>query len=299
MSTIRVLVCALWMGCVVACGSGGSGGGGEPECTPGTEACACEAGACSGDGLVCEAGFCVPEATGCAPGAQGCACRDNGTCDPLDGVPMTCTNNVCVETEQGAEGTLGGPCFPNGTCGEDGGEPLECVDGRCERPGCPSGSVGCPCGPQGACDDDGARCNDGGVCELGGCAPGTELCGCDEGACEGELECVAAICRAPNALTVTVASGEVRACDIMARQVGDRAVQDVVFGAPVIGEHLRRAGRLGVSFAARADASVAGVVFRVVLSGDAPVTGEELETVTITCMDKDGNPIAEPGVEWR
>ncbi len=95
------------------------------------------------------------------------------TSTDTDGVP-DCT--------PGAWGCI---CGEGGSCAPD----LVCTDGKCTFSDCNAGFDGCPC-------EEGGLCNDGLFCIEGtcGCQPGALACGCIDGACDGDLSCIADEC---------------------------------------------------------------------------------------------------------
>jgi hypothetical protein len=278
---------------VAACGGGG--GSTSPPCRPGVLACPCAAGTTCQDGLTCDEGFCVP--AGCLRGSEKCSCYADGTCDQLDGEPMTCGGNVCGRTSSAAPGGLGGSCGPDVPCGTYEGTALDCLSGRCELAGCPGGELGCPCGPYGECaglEGQAARCADG-RCMLGSCgAAGAGTVGCDcraGGGCDSGLECALGVCRGGGVFALSIDDPQARSCDVLLQEKGARVLK-VRFAASVRGTHLRRAPRVAVSFVGRADAPFGAQPVIIETEGGAAAGSQALEVVTVECADRLGSALA-------
>lgn len=225
----------------------------------------------------------------CTAGAKDCACKTGNTCDGL----LTCQANVCREVSRD---TPGAACDAASPCGSYMGTQMTCEAGHCQLPGCPAGTVGCPC-PDGMCSDTGTECNaTSHVCVVTGCTPGSGGCTCGaNNTCDTGLSCVAGACRAVGAISISVGSADVRACDILLQET-TRAVTGVTFPASAIGEHLRRAPKVAISFTRKADMNPAGAVATVQLAGNGVADASSLTVVETHCFDRQGNPVATPNV---
>jgi len=273
-------------------------------CPTGERGCPCHDGQCyptPGEGpLICESGYCVPES--CTRGSEGCACYGNGSCDPLDGVPMTCVGGVCEATVSREAGGLGGPCGVDSRCGESEHGLLDCVGGVCELAGCPTGSLGCPCEAFGRCDahDERAlRCNADGFCEPGDCVPGSALCACAAGeTCNDGLTCERGFCRSPDSVGLSISNPAARACDLLLEE-SEAPLDEVTFGEAVIGRHLRRGRRVALSFIQREDAAFPGELMRLRFERREPEEAIEPRLVRGVCYDRLGRALDEHGVEIR
>lgn len=226
-----------------------------------------EKGECP-DGERCDAGFCVP--TDCTTGTLSCGCHSDGTCDAPAGVPLTCLQNMCVQTAELAPGSLGASCQGDPDCNDG----SRCVAGQCELPGCPSGKLDCPCGPYGSCEPyAGAelRCSDAvsdqsrseagsretadepgsdeQSCGIGWCPPGSAACACREGSspCDGDLVCRDERCLRPR-FALQVDDAAVRACDVVVEAASGGAISEVRFSRSARGQEHARAPRWGLSF---------------------------------------------------
>lgn len=280
----------------IGCARQGSKPGPTDEsCIAGTRGCPCDLDHGCNEGLGCADGFCVP--THCTRGAPDCACHPDGTCDPLDGRPLTCAGNICVVTAAPEPGALGGACSSEVSCGAADGVKLRCANGVCELPGCPSGSLGCPCGPYGACDSfEGAqaRCL-ASRCSLGACAPGTAGCQCIDGSqCNAGLACGGGWCRSGSRAQLTVGDAAARACDVLLL-ADDRSHLAVRFAGSVVGHHVQRAPKLALSFISSADVALSEPV--AVIDGPAggsPVAGLHIDTAE--CFDRLGVRLQHPSV---
>lgn len=198
------------------------------------------------DGQSCELGFCVPE--DCTVGAKDCRCHADGTCSAPSGDPLSCIENVCVETESPDEGALGASCESENDCDED----LRCVWGRCEMPGCPSGQLDCPCGSFGSCESYSGtelRCSDDGRCVTGACEAGSAACPCRaEGTeCDGDLVCRDGRCLWPR-FVLQVGAEDVVACDVVFEGASEAPISEVRFSGEVRGQEHDRKPERGVSF---------------------------------------------------
>jgi len=94
---------------------------------------------------------------------------------------------------------LGG-CFdpdsPSGSGTDSSADTSGTTGGRCQP-----GNSGCPCYGNATCDA-GLECNATvELCIPADCAPGSEACTCNDGACLTELECQAGVCVTPSATT--------------------------------------------------------------------------------------------------
>jgi hypothetical protein len=273
------------------------------DCAYGSSGCPCDSLGTCDDGLLCDRGYCVADA--CPPGTEDCRCHDNGSCNPLDGTPMTCAGGICVETSLPSPGALGGSCRDGAPrCDDDGtwGQ-LLCNAGRCEAAGCPSGDVGCPCGAYGSCDDfDGrpVRCNEG-VCVLGTCiqdGDGTLGCNCREGAqCDGDLLCLRGTCRSDPVLTLKIATPAARACDVLIQIPPDTSLNRVVFTESVVGRHLQRGRKVALAFFHREDMAFDGDLLTVELASTNELAPTAASILSAECADRLGNPISNPIVQ--
>ena len=184
----------------------------------------------------------------CPDGSEGCPCYANGTCDSVDGVPMSCVDNVCV-VESCEPGTL------NCECGTGCADGLICSDDVCVEESCEPGTLNCECGTGCA---DGLICSDD-VCVEESCEPGTLGCECGSG-CAAGLTCregsEESVCVPEAGVTIEVVAESVRGCDIVIE--GIPGAVEVVFGQGVIGEYAVRGDRMAVSFIAREDGAIGG-----------------------------------------
>lgn len=108
----------------------------DTKCQPGTYSCPCYKGTCfsqpGGDLLSCVDGICV--LNNCPQGSLGCSCLPNGSCDPVDGVPLFCNQqNICAEDDI-RPGGIGDACDETHPCGSTEAGPLECIEGECAFP---------------------------------------------------------------------------------------------------------------------------------------------------------------------
>jgi len=242
----------------------------------------------------------------CPAGTEGCRCYGNRTCDPLDGVPMTCDGNVCARTDTPEEGELNGACGEDGSCGGEGDEALVCVNGACELQACPSGTAGCPCEIYGRCESTDAEpllCSDG-LCLPPDCSGGQVGCPCDdERPCQEGAECVLGFCRRKGTASIEVAGAGVRACDVVVA-LPELAGAEAEFAAAYLGETYQRGQRFALSFMAKEDEDIVGevaVVRRVPIWFGDPATGWRAP-VTVesqACYDRAGVVVADGHVAVR
>ena len=196
---ILTVIVVASMACAAGCG--GSGNGGEEDCT----STGCEFGVCdesSGEcanALVCSAGGTAPAAdagsdaggqsttrsTDCLPGfeCEGGACKAEKTCSGSG----ECDRGVCRE----------GGCTNKPSCSEQSDclrgfecKKGSCVADECAIKKCASGVCrdGACVNPE-TCSSDGDSCLDGYVCHEGSCVEGEEACNkieCDRGVCSVE-----------------------------------------------------------------------------------------------------------------
>jgi hypothetical protein len=261
-------------------------------CPEGTAGCACDDSSCK-RGLTCEAGYCAP--TDCERGNDGCACFADGTCAPQGSVPMACRGNICRAEEPPAAGTLGGACTLETACPstEDGAG--ACVNGICEIAACPSGNLGCPCGAFGACAPFGeaqVRCDYAGQCSIGDCTRGALGCACkSDRRCGAGLACDRGVCLSAERISIGVTSDTARACEVLLREGGSAPLQ-AYFSDEVHGRFEHRSPKLGVSFFARADQSLAGQTLAKIERADgSPLTRDGVQVVRSTCYDASGQTL--------
>lgn len=96
----------------------------------------------------------------------------------------------------------------------------------------------------GGCGSD-ARQGGGGVAT---CTAGTGGCECDsEGACAGDLACVANVCEVPVTSGLAISDESARACELILVDDDDNFV-DVAFESPMEGQFLRRGNLVAVGF---------------------------------------------------
>jgi hypothetical protein len=95
---------------------------------------------------------------------------------------------------------------------------------------------------------------------------------------------------------VSVTAQGARSCELLVEDRG-RVLSNVVFDPQVKGTVQRRPPRTGLAFVALADAPFSGSVATLQSTGtpDAGVSG--LEVVTARCYDREGKPVATPGVK--
>ncbi len=190
----------------------------------------------------------------CAPGRRTCPCDADGACEE----GLVCDRGFCVDADPCEPGTQDCPC-DEGQCRAD----LECREGACVPAACAPGTAGCPC----AAGDT----------------------------CEGPLVCEDGRCRA-EALPdgVRVEGPPAWGCDVLFYEQGDARVRTVRFNGAVIGEHLRRDGKLAMAFVGR-DGPVARIG-AIVLEGERAATPEDLELRSSTCFDENGRAVEDARV---
>lgn len=231
-----------------------------------------------------------PDAGPCTPGTRGCECRSDGTCDTYAGLPMTCMDGVCIETELPEPGELNGECSATIPCGTYNGEQLTCIDGTCQLSDCLSGTTNCPCGVYGACDDADARCEEA-YCRLQDCTPGTAGCVCDStGACEGGLECDDGYCSLGARMELVVSSPDVRSCEVLLADP-DEAIGTVLYASSVTGRDDRQGDRFAVAWFSNTDAAFAPGALKIELASPT-ASAANLVVVESTCYDRLGQEVA-------
>jgi len=92
-----------------------------------------------------------------------------------------------------------------------------------------------------------------------------------------------------------VSNAAVRSCDLLIAET-TRAVTGVTFPASAVGEHLRRAPRVAISFTRKADSNPAGAVATLQLAGATAATPSLLTLAETHCFDRAGEPVTAPGV---
>ncbi len=186
------------------------------------------------------------------------------------------------------DGARSCPCGPADTC-DDG---LMCDRGFCvddDTAPCDVGTQGCPCA-EGMCAA-GLECT-ADVCVPAGCVPGTADCACDNGACGGELVCTDGICGMgdpPPTDGVHIEGAMVFGCDALFYEQGGAKVANVTFDEAIIGEHMRRDGKLALAFIGR-DGPILNVG-AIVLEGQRVATAADLELRNLVCFDANGRAL--------
>lgn len=187
-------------------------------------------------------------------------------------------------------GTATCPCASDGTCAAG----LACELGFCvpddTPPTCEPGTESCPCaggmcGPGLSCTAD--------VCVPTGCTPGTARCACDEGRCDDGLACQEGVCGLadpPPQDSLRVGGGDLRGCDVLFRE-GAVAVARVQFADGLVGEWLRRDGRVALAFVGSGGAAITNVG-AVVLANERVATAADLAPLETRCFDASGRPVA-------
>jgi len=148
----------------------------------------------------------------------------------------------------------------------------------------------------------GAACDgcDGGEGEDGGstCPSGTEGCPCRTGdACDTGLTCQSGVCETEATIGgLSVNNDQVRSCDLVL-DTGGAAVTNVAFDDSVIGRFRLDGQRIGVAFTAQADQALGAVAELQGPGGDVDMSS--IVASTVTCYDRLGAAVAEPGVRLR
>lgn len=187
---------------------------------------------------------------GCPDGAASCPCRPDDTCD----AGLICDRGFCVDDPN--------PCDP--------------------------GTQGCPCA-DGMCAG-GLVCQDA-VCVPRGCQPGTADCACDDGRCDGDLICEGNVCQmAPPPMNgLRVEGAMVFGCDVLFYERDGARVAHVTFDDALIGEHMRRDGKLALAFIGRG--APIGAIGAITLEGQRLATSDDLELRSHTCYDAAGQAV--------
>ena len=101
------------------------------------------------------------------------------------------------------------------------------------------------------------------------------------------------VCRYPAQAGVVVRNPAVRACDVLVAESG-RTIAHVSFPQSVAGEYVRRAPKTAISFTRRADSNPSATAATVEFSGMAALPAGALSVVSAVCVDRTGNPVADP-----
>ncbi|MBT9554955.1 MAG: hypothetical protein IV100_02950 [Myxococcales bacterium] len=273
----------------------------EP-CTPGETGCTCEGETCDGED-VCVGGVCQP--SGCQQGELGCPCYGNGSCLPVQGIPLQCKAGLCALPDVKAPGSLGTPCSGPAQCGSFQGAGLSCNGGLCSLAGCPFGSPGCPCTAGGGCAGaPDIQCKLG-LCVSASCSVGYAGCSClTTGACVPGLDCVAGICGHAGEAYLKINASNSRACDILLEDSADARITDVTYapggasGCGAYGIFRRRGNRVAMAFICTADTAMVGRQARLTLN-NATATSQDLEVLSFVCYDRLGHPIPDLSGDWE
>ncbi|MFN3200379.1 MAG: hypothetical protein ACE366_18420 [Bradymonadia bacterium] len=172
----------------------------------------------------------------------------------------------------------GGSSTPDGGAG-----------GSPDAGGCEPGTQGCACNMN-TCAS-GLQCVSE-VCVPANCSPGTLDCVCADGnTCEGALSCEGGVCQMAEipADALQVQGNNVRGCDVMFTE-GDTKVAEVRFNDGVVGQFLRRDGKVALSFMG-ANGGTLSNVGAIVLEGGQVATSSDLQPSQMKCVGADGQPV--------